>query len=86
MLNDHNLDAYAEDFGTRIQFEAGLMQWMAGIAINRVRILLSDLVAAEPYREKIEQQRFDFLRTRAAFDFCMDQAYKRWKWTVAKLK
>jgi len=62
------------------------MQWMAGIAINRVRILLSDLVAAEPYREKIEQQRFDFLRTRAAFDFCMDQAYKRWKWTVAKLK
>jgi hypothetical protein len=86
MLNDDELDAYAENFGTKIQFEAGLMQWMAGIAINRVRILLSDLVAAEPYREKIEQQRFDFLRTKAAFDYCMEQAYKRWKWTIARLK
>ena len=86
MLNDDHLEAYAEDYGTKIQFEAGLMQWMGGLAINRVRILLSDLVAAEPYREKMEQQRYDFLRTRAAFDFCMDQAYKRWKWTVQKLK
>jgi len=62
------------------------MVWMASIATNRVRILLSDLVAADPYREKMEQQRYDFLRTRAAFDYCMDQAYKRWKWTIQKLK
>jgi hypothetical protein len=86
MLNDSDLGDYAEEFGTKIQFEAGLMQWMASIAINRVRILLSDLVAAEPYREKMEQQRYDFLRTRAAFDYCMEQAYKRWKWTIARLK
>ncbi len=86
MLNDPELEEYAENFGRNITFEAGLMQWMAGIAVNRVRLLLSDLVAADLYREKIEQQRYDFLRTRAAFDYCMDQAYKRWKWTIQKLK
>ena len=86
MLNDPELEARAEAFGTKIQFEAGLMQWLVGLAVNRVRTLLSDLVAAEPYREKMEQQRYDFLRTKAAFEFCMAQAYKRWKWTVQKLK
>jgi hypothetical protein len=34
----------------------------------------------------MEQQRYDFLWTKAAFEFCMAQAYKRWKWTVRKLK
>lgn len=85
MLNDPDLDSYADDFGTKIQFEAGLMQWQIGLAVNRVRTLLSDLVAAAPYCDKLEQQRYDFLRTRAAFDFCMVQAYQRWKWTVQKL-
>jgi hypothetical protein len=86
MLNDPDIEEHAEDFGRDIRFEAGLMVWMGSIATNRVRILLSDLVAADPYREKMEQQRYDFLRTRAAFDYCMDQAYKRWKWTIQKLK
>ena len=28
----------------------------------------------------------DFLRTRAAYDLCMQHAYKRWKWIGEKLR
>ena len=86
MLNDPDIEEYAENFGRDISHQTGLMEWMLGIAINRVRLLLSDLVGADPYREKMEQELYGFLRTRAAFDYCMEQAYKRWKWTIQKLK
>lgn len=86
MLNDPDLEEYADKYGRNMSVEAGLMEWMRGIAINKVRLLLSDLVEAEPYRKKMEEQRYDFLRTRVAYDFCMERAYKKWKWVSEKLR
>jgi len=86
MLNDPDLEEYAEKFGKNMSVEAGLMEWMRSIAVSKVRLLLSDLVEAEPYRQKMEEQRYDFLRTRAAYDFCMERAYKKWKWVSEKLR
>ena len=86
MLNDPEIDDYAERYGVNMSVEAGLMEWMRGIAANKVRLLLSDLVSADPYRQKMEEERYDFLRTRAAYDLCMQHAYKRWKWIGKKLR
>ena len=59
MLNDPDLEGYADKYGRNMSVEAGLMEWMRGVAINKVRLLLSDLVEAEPYRKKMEEQRYD---------------------------
>ena len=66
--------------------EAGFMEWMREIAANKVRLLLSDLIAIDQYRQRMEEERYDFLRTRAAYDVCMDRAYKRWKWVGLRLR
>jgi hypothetical protein len=74
-----------EKYGRLLTIEAGLTQWLQGIASTRVRILLSDLADHAAYKEKLEEGRFDFLRTKAVFDFCMERAYKHWKWTIQRL-
>ena len=86
MLNDPDLEEFAEKYGTNMSVEAGFMEWMRAIAVNKVRLLLSDLVSADPYRQRMEEERYDFLRTRAAYDFCMERAYKKWKWVGEKLR
>jgi hypothetical protein len=86
ILNDQELEDYAERYGRNMSVEAGFMEWMRGIAVNKVRLLLSDLVAIEQYRQKMAEERYDFLRTRAAYDVCMQYAHKRWKWVSEKLK
>lgn len=86
MRNDPAYKAQREKYGHALLIEAGFAEWMQTVASTRVRLLLSDLAANPSYKARIEDGRFDFLRTKAAFDFCMDRAYSRWKWIHLKLK
>jgi hypothetical protein len=86
VLNDPELEDYAERYGRWISVEVGFVEWMRDIAVNKVRLLLSDLVEIDQYRQKMAEERYDFLRTRAAYDVCMQRAYKRWKWVDQKLR
>jgi hypothetical protein len=74
-----------ETFGWSLTIETAFSQWLQGIASTRVRPLLGDLVEEPIYKQKLADGRFDFLRTKAVFDFCMERAYKRWKWTTLRL-
>jgi len=74
-----------EKFGGSLTIEAAFSQWLQGIASTRVRPLLGDLVQDPTYKQKLTDGRIDFLRTKTVFDFCMDSAHKRWKWTILRL-
>ena len=52
MLNDAEMEQYAERYETYISVEVGFMEWMREIAVNKVRLLLSDLIEIEPYRQR----------------------------------
>lgn len=86
MLNERELPAYAERFGQGMTVEADFTSWVTGLAANPVRYLLKDLSEREPYQQKIAEERYDFLRTRAAYEQCMEFAHKRWKWVQKRLK
>ena len=85
MRHDKSYLEIREQFGSLLTIEAAFSQWLQGIASTRVRPLLADLVQDPTYKQKLADGRFDFLRTKAVFDFCMERAYKRWKWTVLRL-
>lgn len=85
MRHDKSYSSLREDYGRLLTIEAGFTQWLQGIASTRVRVLLGDLRDNSTYRQKIDEGRFDFLRTKSVFDFCMERAHKRWKWTVLRL-
>jgi hypothetical protein len=83
--HDKSYVDFRENYGRLLTIEAGFTQWLQGVASTRVRPLLSDLVDHSSYRQKLDEGRFDFLRTKAVFDFCMERAYKRWRWTIQRL-
>ncbi len=85
MRHDKSYTDLREKYGCSLTIETGFSQWLQGIASTRVRPLLGDLVEDATYKQKLANGRFDFLRTKAVFDFCMERAHKRWKWTVLRL-
>ena len=86
MRNDPSYQQQRDKYGHVLSIEAGFSEWMQSIASTRVRHLLSDLASNAMYKAKLDDGRFDFLRTRAVFDFCMERAHKRWKWVQWRLK
>jgi hypothetical protein len=86
MRNDPSYRDQREKYGQVLSIEAGFSEWMQSIASTRVRHILSDLAGNPAYKAKLDDGRFDFLRTKAAFDFCMERTYKRWKWVHWKLR
>jgi hypothetical protein len=85
MRHDKSYLEMREKFGWSLTIEAAFSQWLQGIASTRVRPLLADLDQDPTYKQKLADGRFDFLRTKAVFDFCIARAHKRWKWTILRL-
>ncbi len=86
MLNEKELEDYAERFGKSMVVEVDYTNWVSGLAANKVRFLLNDLVKEAPYAEKISNERYDFLRSKAVFDRCMEIAWKKFHWVKKSLK
>lgn len=86
MLNDDRLPDYAERFGRGLIMEADFTDWLGRISSTRVRFLISEAVSRDPYAPMMADERYDFLRTKAIFDRCMEIAYKKWKWVQKRLK
>lgn len=86
LFNDVELADWLEGgAGSSLVMDAGLSEWMRKIAVNKVRPIMSDLLSVDRYQEQIKDERYEFLRTKAAFDTAMDFAHKRFKWVVKRL-
>lgn len=86
MLNDHELEDKLQKYGETISVESGFREWIYYLAGNRVRHILKTLVDMKPYCELIREERYDFLRTKAVYDKCMEIAWRKWKWIQKRLK
>ncbi len=85
MLNDPKLEERAEEFGRGLGLEAQYTDWLSGLATNRCRFILSDLVADKLYAPKAAEGNYSFMRTNAAYKRSMEFAYKRWRWVEKRL-
>jgi hypothetical protein len=86
ILNDKELERYAEDYGQDMKMPADFSQYLSWLATARCRQLVSDLTGYKDNVEKIAEGKFSFLRTNASYKQCMAFAYKRWKWVEKGLK
>ncbi len=85
ILNDPDLAAHAASYGVKVGIEAGYTKLLASLASTRVRFLVSALLEDPRFAPKVAKENYGFLRTRAAYDACMDQAAKDWDWKPASL-
>ena len=86
ILNDEKLDQQARRYGIGLTMEADFTEWLAQLSSTKARFLIRDVVSEEPYKTMMDNGRFDFFRTRAIFDKCMDMAKQRWGWSHKRLR
>ncbi|MCI0392383.1 MAG: AIPR family protein, partial [Acidobacteria bacterium] len=86
ILNDSRLESYAESFGNSLSLEADYTEWLSAIATNRCRFLIGQIVDDGLYAAKAAEGNYSFLRTNAAYNRCMDDAYKKYKWVKKSLR
>ena len=86
LLNHENLEELAETHGTNMRLPSDYTETLSWLATARVRLLLSDLMEERDYAEKVAEGNLSFLRTDKAFEKCMENAWKKWKWVHKKLQ
>jgi hypothetical protein len=86
VLNEADLEARAERFGSSLSLETNFTEWLSYLATNRCRYLVRDVLEQKPYQEKAAVGNFSFLRTNAFYERCMELAHKNWKWDRRRLK
>jgi hypothetical protein len=85
LLNNEKIETLSDAHGTSMTVPADYTELLTWLATARVRPLLSDLMHDRDYAQKVEEQNLSFLRTDRAFEKCMENAYKKWRWIHLKL-
>jgi hypothetical protein len=86
LLNHDDLEDLSEQHGTTMSVAFEYKEVLSRLATTRVRLLLSDLMADRDYADKVAEGNLSFLRTDKAFEKCMENAWKKWKWVHKKLQ
>ena len=85
LLNHDELEKLSEDHGRSLSVPADYSELLGWLATARVRPLLADLMKDRDYAEKVQEENLSFLRTDKAFDKCMENAHKKWRWVQKRL-
>jgi hypothetical protein len=85
LLNEHEMGDFADSFGGNMTVPAEFTESLVELGTTRCRMLISELIAVPEYADKMEQEKYGFLRSQAAFKFCMDKARRRWGWKEERL-
>ncbi|MBL7963201.1 MAG: AIPR family protein [Flavobacteriales bacterium] len=86
VLNDDHAEKLADAHGHDMVMSADYAKLLYELASTRCRPILSELIALPQYADKVAQERFDFLRTAAAFKHAMKIGADRYGWKVQKLR
>ncbi len=80
------LELISESHGRTLAINSDYTEFLVRAATSRVRPLLSLLVDDPDYSVRAKEGNFSFLRTDAAFERCMKEAHRKWKWVHKKLE
>jgi hypothetical protein len=85
LLNANDLQGIADEHGQNLVFKAEYQDILSKLASTRCRPLINDLLNNPLYESRIGEGDYSFLKTNAAYKFCMERAYDRWKWIERRL-
>lgn len=85
LLNHDKLETLSEDHGRSLSVPPDYSELLGWLATARVRPLLADLMNDRDYVDKVKEDNLTFLRTDKAFDKCMENAHRKWRWVHKRL-
>ncbi len=85
LLNDPKLEEWKDSFGVNISMETNYKDLLKDLAIKKVKLLISDVIAEPKIAEQVQLQKYNFLRTKAIYDRAMEYGSERFSWTKKSL-
>jgi hypothetical protein len=85
MLNDPSLPQVLEDYGTSLRKEAAFREYLRNLASSRLFPILRDVLGRPDYKDRLDKERYDFLRTKDVFNQCKDVAAEKFGWLKKSL-
>jgi hypothetical protein len=85
VLNDVNLLGLLERYGNTLAKETDLREYLKNLASARILPIMKEVLADESYQEKMDAEKYSFLRTKEIFNRCRDVAFDKYSWTKKSL-
>lgn len=80
LFNDSDLPSLLETYGTTLTSEKDFREHLKHVASARILPILREVLEEESYKQKIEEEKYGFLRTKELFKRCMNVAQERYGW------
>ena len=80
ILNDEKFNDYVEIYGTSLVPEANFNCLLKSIASMKLRLILRDTFDDRKYQGYLDEGKYSFLKTKAAYADCMQVARVKFGW------
>jgi len=78
ILGDDNIESLCERFGTSLNIEADFSEYLKDLASKKIRLIIADAVKDKYYQNLINEEKYNFLRTKIFYQHCKDIANERY--------
>jgi hypothetical protein len=85
ILNHPKLSDHRDAWGTGLRRERDYGELLSGIACNRILPVLKQVFANDAYKDKLANNRFDFVHSKETYRRCISEADKRFNWERVSL-
>ncbi len=80
LLNDPKLSEFLEKYTHDLKKQYDFSDILKNLAANKILQILRELFEDKDIKEKIEEEKYSFLRNKVIFKKCMDLAYDKYNW------
>ncbi|MBK9373605.1 MAG: AIPR family protein [Holophagales bacterium] len=80
LFNNKDLSSWLERFGTTTSMETDYTEVLRSLLLSKVVPVIKRAASESPYAESLAEGKYAFLRTKAFFGKCMDQAENDYGW------
>lgn len=80
ILNDPKLPQVLEDYGTSLRKEVAFREYLRTLASSKLFPILKEVLGRDEYKERLEKERYDFLRSKEVFNQCKEVAADKFGW------
>jgi hypothetical protein len=85
ILNDSKLFSLLEDHGFNLRRESAFREYLKTFASSKLFPILKEVIERREYKDRLEKEKYDFLRTRDIFIQCKDIAADKFRWVKKSL-
>lgn len=81
ILNDPHAEYDRDQYGGSLAKERAFKERLQSLASSRISPILKEVFAVPAYQERLQKEKFDFLRTNQVYKLCMHLAHQKWSWS-----